>query len=40
MYTSGQMNLKFCMTYQSGVPSAIRAQGYRVQQMNQDIINM
>ncbi|GEM_PF-505740 len=36
MYTSGQMNLKFCMTYQSGVPSAIRAQGYRVQQMNQD----
>jgi hypothetical protein len=37
MYTSDQPNLTSCMAYQSGVIANLRAQGYRVQQMNNDL---
>lgn len=37
MYTSDQPSLSSCMSYQSGVIAGLRAQGYRVQQMSQDI---
>ncbi|WP_431342993.1 hypothetical protein [Chryseobacterium sp. JK1] len=37
MYTSDQPNLNSCMAYQAGVIANLRAQGYRVQQMNEDL---
>ncbi|WP_228372455.1 hypothetical protein [Chryseobacterium daeguense] len=37
MYTSDQPNLNSCMAYQSGVIAGLRAQGYRVQQMSNDV---